>query len=303
VEAAALAREVVKGMLISKLKVLGALALAACVLAAGAGLAARQATASRQPQTKHEDGPKPAAQDANKSTSTSPQQARSDRYGDPLPRKALARMGTVRWRLPRDLGYAAAFFPGGNKLVAADAYHSLAVFDAATGQILCRVSEDRALLRDRLQIDSMHHTTCMTFSADGRTLAYGEQDGAVRIVDARAGTERLRLTGHRALANSVALSADGRLLVTRSNDQTVRVWDAARGRQLHQFTAPMELRRSMSVALAPDCKTLAWIGKAGLTVHVCEVDSGKEKLCLRGDERWIARVVFSPDGRRLAKCH
>src|SRR5581483_9814028 len=62
-------------------------------------------------------------------------QVRRDRYGDPLPKDALARLGTVRWR-HGVLVFALAYSPDGRTIVTAGVSRGLVLWDAATGKEL-----------------------------------------------------------------------------------------------------------------------------------------------------------------------
>jgi WD40 repeat protein len=77
---------------------------------------------------------------------------------------------------------------------------------------------------------------------------------------------------------------------------------------------PGEFASAADVAFSPDGKRLAAALSAGSrakpaglliddapsSVRVWELPSGKERLNLKGHKSWIGRVVFSPDGKRLA---
>src|SRR5262249_2020693 len=83
-----------------------------------------------------------------------------DRYGDPLPPGALARMGTVRLRHPGRAG-PAAFSPNGKVLAVMSHDGSVLLWDRATGKEIRRLPGKPA----------PHAKCCLAFSPDGKLLA------------------------------------------------------------------------------------------------------------------------------------
>jgi WD40 repeat protein len=67
------------------------------------------------------------------------------------------------------------------------------------------------------------------WSPDGRFLASGSEDGAVRIWDAETGALLRTLAGHTDWVLSAAWSPDGRFLASASSDGTVRIWGVPGG--------------------------------------------------------------------------
>ena len=67
----------------------------------------------------------------------------------------------------------------------------------------------------------------LAFTADGRTLASGGADRAVRLRDPETGQERAALAGHTDTVLLVAFRAD-RVLVTVGREGFARVWRAAK---------------------------------------------------------------------------
>ena len=65
----------------------------------------------------------------------------------------------------------------------------------------------------------------VAISADGRMLAAGNIDKAIRLWEVASGTERGRIHGHESSTNSMAFSPDGRFLAAASNDAPVFIWD------------------------------------------------------------------------------
>ncbi len=86
---------------------------------------------------------------------------RLDRYGDPLPRGAIARLGTVRWRARMGVR-SMAFVPGGKYLATADG-SSLSVWDLRTGRVVRTISDDATPLGNGF-------SGAFAFTPDGKRL-------------------------------------------------------------------------------------------------------------------------------------
>src|SRR5919197_23542 len=91
----ALAEGMTEGLAVAKLKVGLVLLIAFGVVAAGAGAVAHQVLGAKQPEAGQEAGPQPLAVGVGQTKPEGEkQQVRTDRYGDPLPPGAVARLGT-----------------------------------------------------------------------------------------------------------------------------------------------------------------------------------------------------------------
>ena len=221
---------------------------------------------------------------------------KTDRFGDPLPDGAIARLGTTRLRQGegvRNLNFSA----DGKTLLSADS-RGVNVWDAATGRPLRRFGDPQgrqytsiAVSQDCRTVALMRHDGVegqieiwdaaagtllrqffagrfpeLALSPDGKTLAVRPLDGrdekSLQLWDATSGEKRHHLRGHQAALNDFAFSGDGKTVVTASDDKSIRFWDVATGQQVRQLDHAEGVGR---IALAPDGKTVASVGTAKTT--------------------------------------
>jgi hypothetical protein len=90
----------------------------------------------------------------------------------------------------------------------------LVILDAATGEVRMR----------RKGPGARYGALGLAWSPDGRMLAVGGWDHAIRLLDARTGEELAAMRGHGGWSRALAFSPDGALLASGSEDHTVRVW-------------------------------------------------------------------------------
>jgi eukaryotic-like serine/threonine-protein kinase len=124
----------------------------------------------------------------------------------------------VRWH-PAHRWLALSYYPN-----ASDGTSRVVIVDVDTHEFLYELH------------DSFNPVHALTWSPDGKQLAYASQDGAIRIYDlTRQQTVRV-FTGHTRDIRSIDWHPKGNRLASGSEDGTVKVWDVATG----QFAASLE---------------------------------------------------------------
>ncbi|HEV3260923.1 MAG TPA: PQQ-binding-like beta-propeller repeat protein [Gemmataceae bacterium] len=334
--AAALAEGVLRGLLLTRLKLGVVLVLALGLAAMGVGLAAGRRPTAVAARMEQQQTPKARGQDGGRPRSAGDRRARTDRFGDPLPEGALARLGTLRFRQGGSV-HGLAVSPDGKTLASGGDAGVIRFWDLATGKELRHIQAHRSqvlsvafspdgkalasgcfdvggarlwdaatgkLLRQfKGNPARANLVRSIAFSPDGQILATGGVDKAIRLWDVATGKELRALEGHRKAVCSVVVAPDGRSLVSGSADQTIRLWEVATGRELRRFVR--HDAAVLGVSLSPDGRVLA---SAALdrTVRLWEVATGKELHRMKADLTYEVdrcggpAVTFSPDGKTVA---
>ena len=133
--------------------------------------------------------------------------------------------------------YGLAFLPDGKLVVAGGrpgqegdvrVYDISAKGKAEDGvEVLDGVNDKKVLLKHLFDVEDA--VLCLAVTPDGKTLAAGGCDRAVRVFDLSGGLDKATLTqtveNHADWVLGCALSADGKYLLTAGRDKTAKVWD------------------------------------------------------------------------------
>lgn len=94
-------------------------------------------------------------------------------------------------------------------------------------EVLDGVNDKKVLVKHLFDVEDS--VLCLAVTPDGKTLAAGGCDRAVRVFDLSGGLETAKLIqtveNHADWVLGCALSADGKYLVTAGRDKTAKVWD------------------------------------------------------------------------------
>jgi RNA polymerase sigma factor (sigma-70 family) len=276
------------------------LAAAAALVLGSVCFAAYQAAA--KPESPPEP-PRPAASPPAEPSAEKPGPA--DRYGDPLPPHAVARLGTVRFRSDGWISQAAVV-PGGKQVLGLGS-GSVILWDAATGKEVRRFAGPAW----RMEGGTGYSVQVGSFavSPDGKALAVGTWDGSrldcpILLFDLATGRKLGEWPAHRSngsSANRALAFVTPELLVSAGADGSVRVWDLATKREARRLTTP-DKGPVWQLVPSPDGKYVfagGSDGKAGYWI-AWEVATGKVTRREADLPARSVKLALSPDGATLA---
>ncbi len=267
----------------------------------------------------------------------------TDRYGDPLPPAALARLGTVRFRHVAGVR-SVAFTSDGDGLLTAGWGVPTRLWEVANGRMLRQFGDDpdeqayavelspdgrtlagrmrsngdvglwdvaKGTLLQRLKAGRPREDGPIAFSPDSKTVATGDAGTrALHLWVVATGKEKWAVNpveeDPQRLLSALTFSADGKTLIWATIKGQLYQCDAATGNELRQWHD--ENHRPISaLTRSPDGPLFAVYGPAeGVSASLArlwDVSTGKELWRLGGEEWSDTTAAFSPDGKILATGH
>jgi WD40 repeat protein len=220
---------------------------------------------------------------------TGPQ--RQDAVGEPLPPRALARLGTTRLRhvgIVQD----ACLTPDGKLLCTCTLGGNVWVWDTATGKLQRHFSVERSWVRS------------LACSPDGKSLVGIGGQGTIYIWELRTGEKGefpIADSNPRGNCTAVAFSPDGKSLAVAAGPK-VALCDVPGYRTRHLLTWA-NFDAFPSIAFSPDGKMLA-VGtgrssRDAAPIYIWDTKTGEKIGQLEGYKASVSSVSFSVDGKSL----
>jgi WD40 repeat protein len=214
---------------------------------------------------------------------------RTDRYGDPLPPGAVARLGTIRLR---HADADVVFSKNGKQLISGGSDGEVRFWDAANGTLVRRIP---------LACGSRRYSRVI-LSPDGSTAA--AVDGIrLYLHDATTGIERGQVDI--AARPLVKFSPEGSVLVVEvgaeDGSRCLEIWDVARVRKRQRLADVSPEHEVIECVFSGDGKRMAGFTSARDKILFWDTLTGQSKGQKEADgDRAVEALAFSRDGKTLA---
>jgi WD40 repeat protein len=193
----------------------------------------------------------------------------------------------LRERSPYSVRTPLAITPNGKTILSESSDGVCALYDLKTGAIVRSFGG---------------HTSAIVTAAvapDGKCALTGSLDQTVKLWDLDSGSCLQTFLGHAQPVEAVAISPDGLRAISSSSDRSIRVWDLSYRGSSETKRAPFSHVGEYHVtalALTPDGR-YATAGSGGGFLRVWQVDTGRERACVRVHSQRISELAITPDGR------
>jgi len=295
-----LANEGLRFMMLTQVKIVGAVVLTMTALLVGAGLLGRQmwqaSGVALAPRDEETLGALTQPRSPESKSATEKARVHLDRFGDPLPEGAIARLGTVRFRHGSQVR-SVAFSPDGKTLASGGQDNTVRFWEIATGKEIRRFTVVTGPGSEYSDVESI------AFSPDGNLLAAGTGNGPAEVVIwiVAAGKVLHRISTNLAHVRCVAFAPDGKTVAASVEDGTHKhsIWlcDVNTGKSVRQLKG--EVGGSHPLAFSPDGKILAATNRDRTNrnqdnaIHFWDPATGRELRRLEGHTGAVSAIAFA----------
>jgi WD40 repeat protein len=303
-----LAKGVLKGMLVTKVKAGMGLLTMVCLSISVAGVLVAPPGPAQHPAKNAATNAALLRGAQDRVEPKAENRVPKDAFGEPLPPHAIARLGNNRFRVGEWISDFEVF--SGGRQILAKGSTSVVLLDAVDGREIRRFEPPRGRQGNGnfryLQVESM------AVSKDGTLLAVGTGEHSknrcpILIFDIASGEKRGELPGHEGKpewgsANRTLVFATPTRLLSAGTDGTLRAWDLTTQKETSRFEMPEE-NYLVLLTVSPDGKEALGVGVENESVFwaIWDVATGKRvhwQDKLRHDA--YVRFALSPDGKTLA---
>lgn len=193
-----------------------------------------------------------------------------------------------------------AISPNGQILASGDRNGQIKLWHLGSGKLLRTLTAppiDNSKKGNSIYPDPIN---CVTFSADGQTLASG--GGNIRLWQVDSGKLRLTLYSQYPGASSVVFSPDGQKLAS-SLGRNIQLWQLSTGKPLYTLYVPTSTVGTSGtiyqVKISPDGQTLV-SNSDDTTIKLWQLSTGKLLRTLSRHSSPVYAVAISSDGQTLA---
>jgi WD40 repeat protein len=204
-----------------------------------------------------------------------------DRYGDPLPPGAIARMGTTFFR---HSGWTAdaVFSPDGKALISSGGDGQVRLWSVATGK-------ERAHFAVNPQ-----GVEGLALSPDGKTLAGIDTSSQAYLWQVSTGKELCRVKKKNSWNTRIAFTPKGKpVAMSFQGEDKLLLWEMATGKVLHRIQGIPQW-----AVFSPGAEIV--VEKRNGTLDLRSVATGRELRSIITGQEIVQRLAFSQDGKTLA---
>ena len=193
--------------------------------------------------------------------------------------------------------YGICFSPNGKEMASASFDGTVKRWEADTQQLIETID-----MKVQLGEEPPSSSIAVDWSADGKKIVSGHEDGSVRLRDATTGKMTRLLDAHSAEVAAVAFHPEGRRVVSCGCDHQVLLWDL-QTLEKDERAKPVTLAGHedwvVTCAFSSEGRWLA-TGSLDKTVRIWDLQQeGKLDRLLEDHRAGVRSLDFSPDGKWL----